>query len=187
MRHLGREKCSHVHQESWRSIAPSVSFSLQQPNLTLQRLEPVLRAGTTFNQISSQKSKKPLFDVEEVVSIVEHAWGVEHKQGIWIAFLKERVTSNRQSLGTPAPSSRSAPCLQQRVAKYKQNTITFKWSAGLKLGLQVEQNHQMSHLVHPSRAQVLVLKNSFSLKVFVIVAITARIHELHPPPYSRRS
>lgn len=53
-------------------MAPSVSFSLQQPPPTLQRLEPVFRTGTTGNQISGQNSKKPLFgvDVEEVVSIM---------------------------------------------------------------------------------------------------------------------
>lgn len=53
-------------------MAPSASFSLQQPTSMLQRLEPVFRAGTTANQISGQNSKKPLFDgdVEEVVSIM---------------------------------------------------------------------------------------------------------------------
>ena len=150
MHHLGREKCSHVHQESWRSLALSVSFSLQQPTLTLQRLEPVFRAGTTRNQISSQNSKKPLFDVEEVVSFMEYPWGFVHKQGIWIAFLKEQVTSNRQLLGTSAPSSRFVPCLQQCVAKYKQNTITFEWCASLKSGLQLEQNHR--HICSPQQS-----------------------------------
>lgn len=161
MCHLGREKRSHVHQESWRSIAPSASCSLQQPTLTLQWLEPVFRAGTTCNQISSQKSKKPFFDAEEVVSIMEYPWGLVHKQGIRIAFLKEWVPSTRGLLGTPAPRSRFAPGLQRCVAKYKQITITSEcWSkAGPPGGIK-----PLSHLVHPGKVQVLALKNSISLK-----------------------
>lgn len=55
-----------------RLMAPSVSFSLRQHSLTLWWLEPDFRAGTTCNQICSQKTEKPLFDVEEVASIMEH-------------------------------------------------------------------------------------------------------------------
>lgn len=169
--------CIRSHEDRLHRLFPSLC---NNPLLTLQRLEPVFRGGTTYNQISSPKSKKPFFDVEEVVSITEYPWGLVHKQGTRIAFLKEWVPSMGGLLGTPAPRSRFAPGLQRCVAKYKQITITPEcWSkAGPPGGIT-------PHLVYSGKVQVLVLKNGISLKGSVITAVTARIPERHTALYRR--
>ena len=58
--------CIKSHEDQLHRLFPS----LQQPTLTLWWLELGFRAGTTYNQISTQSSKKPLSDVEELASIM---------------------------------------------------------------------------------------------------------------------